>query len=237
MLSERMKAVAALALPCKCIADIGCDHGYVAVELIKSNKCGKVIAMDINKGPLERAKRNIRDFGLQECIETRLSDGAAELRPNEADSIICAGMGGRLAIAIMERSKTLVCGMEQIILQPQSKTREVRGYLRANGYKIEREDMVFEDGKYYMMMRAIPHRGIGDEASARLARVRDTYGQCLLENAHPVLKEYILWRKANLENIRANLKKAAHMSEKQEKRTAELDEDLSDIEFVLRDYF
>ena len=237
MLSERMKAVAALALPCGCIADIGCDHGYVAIELIRSKTCGKVIAMDINKGPLERAKRNICDFDLQDCIETRLSDGAAKLFPNEADGIICAGMGGRLAIAIMERSKTLVRSMKQIILQPQSEICEVRSYLRTNGYKIEKEDIVFEDGKYYMMMRAIPYGGISNEASSKLTRVRDTYGQYLLENTHPVLKEYILWQKANLENIRMNLKSAEPMSEKQQNRIAEIDEDLGDIEFVLSTYF
>ncbi len=84
-LSDRMRAVAALVSPCESMADIGCDHGYVAMELIRSRTCAHVIAMDINRGPLERAKENIRDYGMQEYIETRLSDGAAALLPNQAD--------------------------------------------------------------------------------------------------------------------------------------------------------
>lgn len=48
-----MRAVAELVQPCKSIADIGCDHGYVAMELVRSNICRHVIAMDINRGPLE----------------------------------------------------------------------------------------------------------------------------------------------------------------------------------------
>ena len=70
LLSDRMQAVAALVSPCKSMADIGCDHGYVAIELIRSRTCEKVIAMDINKAPLERAKGNISDYGMQEYIET-----------------------------------------------------------------------------------------------------------------------------------------------------------------------
>ncbi len=80
LLSDRMRAVAGLVQPCKSMADIGCDHGYVAMELVKSNVCRHVIAMDINRGPLDRAKRNIADFCLQDYIETRLSDGVSALR-------------------------------------------------------------------------------------------------------------------------------------------------------------
>ncbi len=93
LLSDRMRAVAGLVQPCKSMADIGCDHGYVAMELVKSNVCRHVIAMDINRGPLDRAKRNIADFCLQDYIETRLSDGVSALRAGEVDGIICAGMG------------------------------------------------------------------------------------------------------------------------------------------------
>ena len=66
LLSERMRAVVGLVQPCKSIADIGCDHGYVAMELVRSNICRHVIAMDINRGPLDRAKRNIIDYDMQD---------------------------------------------------------------------------------------------------------------------------------------------------------------------------
>lgn len=156
LLSDRMRAVVGLVQPCRSIADIGCDHGYVAMELVRSNICRHVIAMDINSGPLDRAKHNIADYGMQDYIETRLSDGVAALREGEAEGMICAGMGGKLVISILEQGEKLVGEMKQVILQPQSELYEVRRYLRKKGFWIDREDIIYEDGKYYPMMRALP---------------------------------------------------------------------------------
>ena len=110
--------------------------------------------MDINRGPLDRARQNIADYDMQEYIETRLSDGVSALQEGEVEGIVCAGMGGRLVISILEQGKELV--MKQVILQPQSELAEVRRYLRKNGFLIDREECIYEDGKYYPMMRALP---------------------------------------------------------------------------------
>lgn len=156
LLSDRMQAVVGLVQPCDRIADIGCDHGYVAMELIKRHVCKKIIAMDINQGPLEQAKGNIRAYGMQEYITTRLSDGVEALENGEVDGIVCAGMGGRLIINILTQGKDIISGMEQLVLQPQSEISEVRSFLRESGFVIDKEDMVFEDGKYYPMMHVVP---------------------------------------------------------------------------------
>ena len=156
LLSDRMRAVAGLVQPCKSIADIGCDHGYIAMELVRSKTCRHVIAMDINSGPLDRAKQNIVAYNMQDYIKTRLSDGVSALQMGEAEGIICAGMGGRLILSIHVQGKELIGNMKQVILQPQSELAEVRNYLRKKGYLIDKEDLVYEDGKYYPMMRALP---------------------------------------------------------------------------------
>ena len=156
LLSDRMRGVVGLVQPCRSIADIGCDHGYIAMELVRCNICRHVIAMDINSGPLDRAGHNIADYGMQEYIETRLSDGVSALREGEAEGMVCAGMGGKLVISILEQGKALIGRMRQVVLQPQSELDEVRRYLREKGYLIDREDMICEDGKYYPMMRARP---------------------------------------------------------------------------------
>ncbi len=156
LLSDRMRAVVGLVQPCRSIADIGCDHGYIAMELVRCNICRHVIAMDINSGPLDRAGHNIADYGMQEYIETRLSDGVSALREGEAEGMVCAGMGGKLVISILEQGKALIGRMRQVVLQPQSELDEVRRYLREKGYLIDREDMICEDGKYYPMMSARP---------------------------------------------------------------------------------
>lgn len=155
-LSERMKHVLMLVSSHKAVADIGCDHGYMAIELIRSGKVGRVIAMDIHEGPLARARANLTAYGLCDEIETRRSDGMEALCRGEVQGVICAGMGGKTICGIMDRSRPLVRELDELVLQPQSELHIVRGYLRENGFLIAAEDMVSEDGKFYPMMRVIP---------------------------------------------------------------------------------
>ena len=78
---------------------------------------------------------------------------------------------------------------------------------------------------------------ISKEEAQKLRRVQDTYGPYLLEKAHPVLKQYLLWQKENYENIRGNLMSQKRSTPRQQYRIAELDEELSDIVFCLYNYF
>ena len=93
-LSKRLKAVAGLVTEGASVADIGTDHGYVPIWLIQSGRAAKVIAMDVNEGPLERARGHIRSKRLENVIFTRKSDGLQALHVGEADTMIAAGMGG-----------------------------------------------------------------------------------------------------------------------------------------------
>lgn len=151
-LSKRMAAVARL-VPCGVSAcDIGCDHGFVAIYLVREHICPRVIAMDINQGPLSRAKEHIESAGLSSYIETRLSDGMEKLNIGEADCIIAAGMGGRLTVKILNDFPEKRKSLRYLVLQPQSELAFVRRYLRSEGLVIRKEDMVLEDGKFYPMM-------------------------------------------------------------------------------------
>ena len=89
------------------LADIGTDHAYVPIALVQRQKIKGAIAMDINEGPLARAQEHIRAARLEEYIQTRLSDGAEALLPNEADSILIAGMGGGLVKHILESGRVI----------------------------------------------------------------------------------------------------------------------------------
>ena len=155
-LSKRLKAVAELVTPGMRLADVGTDHGYIPIALVQTGKVSRAIAMDINKGPLERAKEHIREHGLEGKIQTRLSDGLKNLQMNEADCMIAAGMGGGLVIRILSEERDTAGSLKELILQPQSEIDSVRKYLTEEGYRIVAEDMVYEDGKYYPMMKAVP---------------------------------------------------------------------------------
>lgn len=154
-ISERLRAVAGMVSPGCRLADVGTDHAYIPIYLMQNGTVPQAIAMDINQGPLLRATENIRRYGLSGQVETRLSDGLEKLQAGEADTILIAGMGGLLIVRILEHGRAVIPGCRELVLQPQSDIRSVRAYLEENGWQIDREDLVFEDGKYYPMMRAI----------------------------------------------------------------------------------
>ena len=99
-LSSRLKTIASFVSEGMCVADIGTDHGYIPIYLTSEGMTDKAYAMDVNRGPLERAGENIRKEGLDGRIECILSDGMEKL-PIDADSVVIAGMGGDLMEQIL----------------------------------------------------------------------------------------------------------------------------------------
>lgn len=185
-LSKRLHAVASLVTEGASVADIGTDHGYVPIYLAENGICTHLIAMDINRGPIEKAREHISRYGFEEQIDTRLSDGLQNLTPGEVDTMIAAGMGGGLTIRILSNSPEIVQSLEEFILQPQSEIHKVREYLNQNGFELVDEEMVEEDGKYYPVMK-LKH---GEESA--FSEVECYYGRKLLAKKHPVLHEYLL---------------------------------------------
>ena len=155
-LGKRLSKVASLILLAETLADVGCDHGYLSIYLVEKELCRRVIAMDVNKGPLQKARENIQKYGYDEYIETRLSNGLNQLKKDEAEGYVCAGMGGPLALQILWNDRDKVSAMRQIILQPQSELWLVRRTLKQWGFVVEQEEIEYEDGKYYFMMRIRP---------------------------------------------------------------------------------
>ena len=154
-LSERLNTVVSFVKPGSRVVDVGTDHGYVPIELAQRGIISHGLAMDVRKGPLERAKEHIRQYGLEDVIETRLSDGICQLQDHEADTVIVAGMGGELVIHILEEGRRFWDQIGHWILSPQSELDKVRDYLVEQGFAIERETMLKEEGKYYVVMDVV----------------------------------------------------------------------------------
>lgn len=187
------------------IADVGCDHAYVSIALVQRNLAKHVIAMDVKKGPLEIAKRNIKEQRLEEWIELRLGDGLNKLMPDEADTIIIAGMGGILMTSILKEGKeVLESGIKKpcLILQPQSDFDLVRIFLQQHAYHIVQEKMLVDGKKYYTVIKALP----GKEENA-YTPVELLYGKWNLENRDPVLFSYLEKERNTLCQIEGQLKK------------------------------
>ena len=189
-LSKRLQAVADLVTPGMRLADVGTDHAYIPIYLTQNGLVPSAIAMDINKGPLERADTHILEHGLDGKIVTRLSDGLVNLKMEEADTMIAAGMGGGLVIHILNEDLAKTRSLKELILQPQSELAKVRRYLEEHRFRIVAEDMVEEDGKYYPMMKVIPTEQKGLYAEGVPAAEEELeYGKYLLEKGHPVMGE------------------------------------------------
>ncbi len=239
-LSKRLQAVADLLTEQKqegaisCVADVGTDHGYIPIYLVEQGVCQRAIAMDIRKGPLQRATEHIAEHQLEAYIETRLSDGVAALRKDEADAIVIAGMGGATMQGILEAGQEAIGTDTILILQPQSELAEFRQYLMAHGYVLLAEDMVQEDGKFYPMMKVRPG-GVKGRKQAKWETLEFLYGPLLLRKKHPVLKEFLLWQQGQKEKILTQL--AEHAAEEiREQRTAQIREELAYIRQALELY-
>lgn len=154
-LSERLSTLCGMVKKGSRLVDVGCDHGFVPIFLVQNGICPHVLAMDVRTGPLSRAQEHISEYGLNEYIDTRLSDGLDKYRRGEADALICAGMGGKLMLRILLEAGEKTGDFSEMVLQPQSDLFEFRNRLRINGYYIADEEMVLEGGKYYFLMKAI----------------------------------------------------------------------------------
>ena len=119
-LSRRLQAVADMVTKGHSVADVGCDHAYISIYLIKNKISEKVIAMDVNKGPLEIARKNIETKELGQIIDSRLSDGLERLSANEVETNNCRyGRGPNLQN--FKRGYRKARTIKELVLQPQSK--------------------------------------------------------------------------------------------------------------------
>ncbi len=214
-LSVRLTAVANYVTKGNRLADIGTDHGYVPIYLVEKEIVPSAIAMDINKGPLERAIEHIKDYGFEEKIQVRLSDGLEKLNNDEADTVLIAGMGGNLIVKILEKGKSVLESVKELVLSPHSEIDLVRTYLCENNYKIVDENMVFDGGKYYTIIKA--------EKSSNATIYSDVekiYGKFLNYGEHQVFTAYVDGEREKLEGLIKNL--SANDSQSAKNRLADI---------------
>ncbi len=153
-LDSRLSAVASLVRKNTKFADIGTDHAYLPVFLIKNGTIDKAIAADLRKGPLENARETAEAYNLTEKIELRLSDGLDKFTVGEVNEIAVAGMGGLLISQFIERTDWLKNKDIHLILQPMTHAEELRKTLFDNGFIIDKEVATTDKEKLYIVISA-----------------------------------------------------------------------------------
>ena len=153
-ISNRLLLCAAMVLPGSRVADIGTDHGYLAVYLLQNGICPFVTAADLREQPLQKARENAARFGVSDKMQFLLSDGLQDIPPGAAETIVMAGMGGDLIVRILQAAPWVCDARYTLILQPQSAGQALRQYLSEHGFAIDREALA-QDGHFlYTVLRA-----------------------------------------------------------------------------------
>lgn len=150
--SRRLSRCAEMVEQGACVADIGCDHGYLSIELLLSGKAAFVHACDLREQPLRRAMENAKRFGVTEKIRFSRADGLAAVDPFQVDTVVCAGMGGELIANILAAAAWLKDPRYRLILQPQSSANLLRRRLWELGFGISKETLVEENGFLYHIL-------------------------------------------------------------------------------------
>lgn len=154
-LSNRLFHMARLVQKGERVVDVGTDHGFIPIYLRKHGICDYCIAGDINKGPLENAKKHMAQYNIQ-GVDLRLGGGLSKVAPEDhINTIIIGGMGGPLIIDILRNDEAIVKGATRLILQPQNHVGDVRRHLHTIGFKILEEYFIADDGKYYTIIHAV----------------------------------------------------------------------------------
>ena len=210
-LSPRLLTVAKAVPPCEIMADIGTDHAYIPVFLVKNGTVKRAIASDIAKGPAKRAENNIKAHGLSDKITVVVGNGLSKIE--KADVFVIAGMGGNMVCDILKDSGEKAKSADCIVLQPMTCLYDVRKFLCENGYKIIFEDLAQEDDKIYNILKVkAGEQTVNDDVFHHL-------GGYLIENNHPLLGEYIKKRIHSLTVAADNMKNST--SEEVQKKRAE----------------
>lgn len=131
------------------LADIGCDHAYVAIEAIRQKKVLKAYACDIAQGPLNNAKKTIEALGMQDKIECVLMDGISCLS-SEVDFVVIAGMGSKTIEEILENGD---CTNRTFLLMPHKDEDSLRKYCMEHHLRIEKERMIHDGNHNYPLMK------------------------------------------------------------------------------------
>lgn len=153
-MNKRLELIASIMPHGRGFADVGTDHGYLPVYMAQHGYSGKIIASDINEGPLSTAVASARQAGVEDRICFRLCDGLDGCGSEELDTVVIAGMGGDTICGILDRADWVMSRDILLILQPMTKAEVLRYWLTNNDFAICGEWLIEENGEIYQILSA-----------------------------------------------------------------------------------
>lgn len=202
----RLNCLAEMVDPGTRVADIGTDHAYLPIELVKHKKISFAIASDIAQGPLDNARQDIKKAGLETQIETRLGPGLTTVTvADKIDTVIIAGMGGKLMTQILSDAWQSNLRPQTLILEPNIGEAGVRQWLMTHAYEIKAEKIIEEAGHIYELIKAVK-----SAAEIKLSPEQLYFGPFLLAEKNLVFEQKWQGQLIYQQKLLANLNKAKH---------------------------
>lgn len=209
--SERLKKIADYAIEGGTILDIGSDHAYLPIYLVKEELVSQAIAGEVVEGPYEKAKKEVANQALTNKISVRLGNGFEVLKKNESiNTVFICGMGGLLISEIIEKGEkqNKIPKNSRLVLQANNKEKELRVNLSHWNFQIIEESIVKENNKFYeiMVVKKVENQPI-------YSKEEFSYGPILLKEKNSIFQEK--WQKIIDKNkeILENLDKNKHLQE------------------------
>lgn len=184
-LDQRLQTIVNLLEDGKTIVDVGSDHAYLLIYLLQNERFTKGIGIEKNQGPYQAAQRNIRLNQLLKSVEIRLGDGLIPVEPQEAQTVVLAGMGGLTISQILLRDQTRLRYTQQIVVQPQNAPDKTRKTLCDVGFIIDQERLIKVVDRFYVVISAV--KG----SCSPLSWANLHFGPKLLESRPEYLVEYM----------------------------------------------
>lgn len=181
-INDRLKTIGDLVDANSFCLDVGCDHAFLDIYLVKRNKNIKAIASDIATGPIDIAKQNIKSEGLEGKIEVRQGDGL-DTYSDEVDTVIISGMGGRNMIGIFKRHLEVLKKVKTIILSPNNYQIDVKKFLNKHGFYIAFEEFVKDKKFIYQVI-------VFKKGKKHYTKKELFFGPKFLEKKGKLFKEY-----------------------------------------------
>jgi tRNA (adenine22-N1)-methyltransferase len=181
------------------LLDVGSDHAYLPIYLLKMGRISFALATDIAKGPLGRGRLNADKAGFGDKIDFLLADGLSGIEAGAYETCVIAGMGGENIISILRDNPKAAKNFKQLILSPQRNAPDVRRFLHEEGYEINDEAMVADGGKFYNILECVAD--MRTRNARPYSQTDYTFGQILIEQKSPVLKEYLQKEIKKIQNI------------------------------------
>lgn len=146
-ISSRIQTIGDFISDGEIVADVGADHGLLELYLLAKHKNVLITAIENKSGPFDILERSLSGFSN---VELSLSDGLDDIDP-KTTTIVIAGMGGLNIKKILEKNHKKLESVQKIVLDAHRDIDVARKTVVDYGFRISKEIIIYEDGKYYVI--------------------------------------------------------------------------------------